>query len=95
MTEMTKLITLLNSESIPYDLVDDVMGNEDNQIFYPCVEKSICDVICHKYSYGGPKGLLEIMGLVGEEIEDDVEGYLTAEEVFSRIKKDYHSRKIS
>lgn len=95
MTEMTKLITLLNSESIPYDLVDDVMGNEDNQIFYPCVGESICDVICHEYSFGGPEGLLEIMGLVDEEIGDTVEGYLTTEEVFSRIKKDYHSRKAN
>lgn len=96
MTEMTKLIKLLNSESIPYDLVDDVMGNEDNQIFYPCREESICDVICHQYSYGGPEGLLEIMGLVDEEeIGDTVEGYLTAKEVFSRIQRDYHSRKIN
>lgn len=96
MTEMKKLIELLNSEAIPFDLVDDVEGNIDNQVFYPCVEKPICDVICHKYSYGGPEGLLEIMGLVDEdEVGDEVEGYLTAEEVFSRIQKDYHSRKVN
>lgn len=95
MTEIKKLITLLNSESIPYDLVDDVEGNEKNQIYYPCVEKPICDVICHKYSYGGSEGLLEIMGLVDDEIDDTVEGYLTAKEVFSRIQRDYHLRKVN
>lgn len=96
MTEMQKLIKLLDSESIPYDLVDDVMGNTNNQVFYPCMEKSICDVICHHYSYGGRDGLLEIMGLVDEEkIGDTVEGWLTATQVFSRIQKDYHSRKIN
>lgn len=94
MTEMTKLIALLNSESILYELVDDVEGNKDNQIFYPCVENPICDVICHKYSYGGSEGLLEIMGLVDEEeVGDTVEGYLTATEVFNRIKKDYELNK--
>lgn len=96
MTEMQKLIKLLDSESIPYDLVDDVMGNANNQVFYPCMEKAICDVICHHYSYGGRDGLLEIMGLVDEEkIGDTVEGWLTAKEIFSRIQKDYHSRKIN
>lgn len=59
------------------------------QICYPDVEDSaeaICDVVCHSGSYGHENGLLEIMGLVDtDEVGDDVEGFLTAQEVFSRI----------
>ena len=93
MTEINKLIKLLDSESIPYEIEDNALTSTP-QIFYPCTEDPICDVICHQYSYGGPEGLLEIMGLV-EGDADDVEGWLTAKTVFARISKDYHSRKLS
>lgn len=43
------------------------------------------DVICHQYSYGHEKGLLEAMGTIVRVDDDDVEGYLTAEEVLRRI----------
>ena len=38
------------------------------------------DAICHRYSYGGPQGLLEIYG----DICDDVVGWLTAEDVITK-----------
>lgn len=41
------------------------------------------DVVCHQYSYGGDKGLLEIYG----SIVDDVEGWLTAEDVINKYLK--------
>lgn len=41
------------------------------------------DVICHKYSYGGDRGLLEIMAPFAEN-EDGVVGYLTAEDVINK-----------
>ena len=46
----------------------------------------IWDAICHYGSYGYEEGLLEVMGekLIGH---DDVEGYLTAEDVIELIKK--------
>ena len=59
------------------------------QVVYPSYEKRICDAVCHSGSYGHEKGLLEIMGLVDEDVGDDVEGYLTAEQVFKRIQEDY------
>ena len=66
------------------------------QICYPdnSVDR-ICSVILHNYSYGNEKGLLEIMGLLtDDEYEHDtVKGYLTAEEVFKRIKEDWDNRK--
>ena len=66
------------------------------QICYPDngVDR-ICSVILHNYSYGNEKGLLEIMGLLTDDEyeQDTVKGYLTAEEVFKRIKEDWDNRK--
>lgn len=53
----------------------------------------VCSVIEHNYSYGHEKDLLEIMGLMTKKErkkrQDDVLGYLTAENVYQRIKKHY------
>lgn len=62
------------------------------QVCYPMVrpnEGCIIDAIEHFGSYGREKDLLEIMGLLTpeEEEHDSVCGYLTAENVFERIKK--------
>ena len=43
------------------------------------------DAICHSGSYGHEQGLLEVMGTVAREVEDDVEGWLTAEEILQRL----------
>ena len=90
-TEMTKLITLLINSDIPFDLTTDAMGNQHNQVWYPSRDNTVCDVICHEYSYGGKDGLLEMMGLLtDEEAEgDSVLGWLTADEVYRRISADY------
>ena len=93
MTEMDKLIDMLDFAGIPFD-VTEACGAP--QVCYPAgpagSEDCICDVICHAYSYGGDQGLLEIMGLVDDNICDDVEGYLTAEDVFSRIRNHYEEQ---
>ena len=85
--EIERLVKMLESAKIPFELADDVMGNSNNQVWYPNYNAKICDVICHKYSYGGNDGYLEIMGLT--ENGDSVEGWLTAEQVFCRIYDDY------
>ena len=62
------------------------------QILYPeNGEKNICSVIEHDGSYGREQDLLEIMGLLTDkELQnDDVVGFLSAENVFERIKKHY------
>lgn len=89
MTEMSKLFLLLADADIPFETreIFDTM-----QICYPSFDDLICDAICHQYSYGYEQGLLEIMGLVDPGIGDTVEGYLTADEVFARIKADYEKR---
>ncbi len=84
MTEMSKLILTLWSLDIPVEVIVDVMGNE--HIRYPEATSWICDVVSNELTYGGSAGLLEIMGLVDEEaVGDEVEGWLTANEVASRI----------
>lgn len=87
-TEMEKLFGLLCLAEIPHE-VTECWGTP--QIWYPSTEEPVCDVICHAGSYGHEEGLLEIMGLVDEDHGDDVEGYLTAREVFRRILNHYLS----
>jgi hypothetical protein len=44
------------------------------------------DAVIHSGSYGHTQGLLEIMGsIVKPNNGDEVEGYLTAEEILSRL----------
>lgn len=87
MTEMTKLMAMLDNAKIPYTVR---FPYGEPQVCYPNEMDLICDAICHLGSYGFEAGLLEIMGLVDEEaVGDDVEGWLTAENVFRRIENHY------
>ena len=45
------------------------------------------DIVCHEMSYGGKDGLWESMGFDWDE--EDVTGYLTAQEVIDRLKEYY------
>lgn len=86
--EIVKLSKMLDKEKIPHE---DMQIFDGLQVNYPNKENCICDAICHSFSYGHEQGLLEIMGLTED---DDVEGYLTAKEVFKRIKKHYKANFI-
>lgn len=86
--EIFKLEAMLKAEGIPfvYHRRPDMCGF---QICYPeDGENRVCSIILHSGSYGREQGLLEIMGLLKpeEEEHDSVAGYLTAEDVFERIK---------
>lgn len=83
---------LLEKEAIPFDF-DELFGGY--VIAYPSKEECVCSVIEHKYSYGSSSDLLEIMGLLTkeEEAEDDVAGYLTALDVYDRIKTHWNKNK--
>ena len=88
-SELSKLFMLLSDADIPCEIRH---VHDGLQVVYPSVKDCVCDAVCHSYSYGHEKGLLEIMGLVNEEeIGDTVEGWLTADEVFKRISA--HSSK--
>ena len=84
MTEMEKLVELLEENTIPFEVTIQPLFRTP-QIWVPCQSDSDGDVICHYGSYGGDRGLLETLGF-GQE---DVCGYLTAQEAFELIKNFY------
>lgn len=68
------------------------------QIGYPCLpgdDDCVCSVVEHFFSYGHEEDLLEINGLLTDEEQeyDSVVGYLTAEDVFQRIKTHWEANK--
>lgn len=91
-TEILKLDKMLTDEGIPHTLDRFLDGW---QVCYPDQGIEGCprvmDAIQHFGSYGNEQNKLEIMGLLTpkEQEYDSVLGWLTAEEVFERIKKHY------
>lgn len=89
--EILKLKDMLEMAGIPFHF------SKSNGGFHICYPKEgffrVCSVIEHDYSYGHEKDLLEIMGLMTRKekrkTQDDVLGYLTACNVYQRIKKHY------
>lgn len=62
------------------------MQMDRHEIFVPSRENCEWDAICQEGSYGYKEGLLEIYGsIVPEENEDNVIGWLTAEEVMAML----------
>ena len=94
--EIFKLKEMLEKAQIPFVFKEHNDDRNGYQILYPSVgEKSKCSVIEHSYSYGNEQDLLEIMGLLTDEESeyDSIVGFLSAENVFERIKKDYENHK--
>lgn len=90
MTEIEKFETLLNGMDIPYEKLSLYDGFQITVL--NSRQKYMFDVICHKYSYGGPKGLLEAKGwwLLGN---NGVSGFLTADDVIQMYKEKIHVKK--
>ena len=88
--EIKKLDQMLTEAKIPHTMERMMDGW---QVCYPVQdpETRVMDAIQHYGSYGHEQDLLEIMGLLTPEEEqcDSVKGWLTAENVFERIKKHY------
>ena len=80
MSEIDKLAAMLTERGISFEQRPIIDGE---QILVP----GEWDAICNRYSYGGPEGLLEVMGdpvtLPGEGA---VAGWLTAEDVIRRLE---------
>lgn len=91
MTEIMKLKEMLEKAGIPH--VFKRNGENSFQICYPADGfRRKCSVIQSCWSYGGDENLLEIMGLLTEteREEDAVLGWLSAEEVYKRIEKNWN-----
>ena len=68
-------------------LAKGLLENNIEFYYYDCWDgvQIVCDAICHSGSYGHEQGLLEVMGTIARAVEDDVEGWLTAEEILQRL----------
>ena len=104
--EIFKLKKLLEDAEIPFEYQEgfgypeevrkrcpDI--SEHYQICYPCFaeELRVLSAVEGFGTYGEQDDLIEIMGLLEpEEGDGTVVGYLTAENVFNRIKKHYEGR---
>ena len=86
--EIIRLKCMLEKAEIPFEFSEIFSGYH---ITYPSNKFRICSVIEHDYSYGNEQDLLEIKGLLtkNEKKYDCVLGYLSAEEVFKRIQKNW------
>lgn len=96
MLEIEKLGQKLTEANIPYERHDSdgihgILGMEMKRIKYPQRERCVCSAIQGSYSYGGDENLIEIRGLTKNG--EDIEGYLTAEDVFERISEHYKRSK--
>ena len=91
---LTELRRLLNEAGIPYEDNSELLSaSVMDRVWYVRDRNVICSAIWGVGSYGYKDGLIEIMGLLTEEERerDDVVGYLTPEEVFRRIKRDWET----
>jgi len=89
--EILKLHDMLVKQNIPHVLRRCFNGW---QVCYPNLDWTL-SAIEHRGSYGRDNDKIEIMGLLTpeESVEDDVLGYLTAEDVFNRINKHWTEAK--
>ena len=90
--EIFKLRDMLDEAGIPYLCENGFMNGV--ALVYPNRENMVCSVIEHDGSYGRQVDKIEIMGLLTDEDGkyDNVVGWLTAEDVFGRIKTHYESK---
>ena len=92
-TEILKLKEMLGRAKIPF--VWDSKHFDGFHLIYSIDGETVCSVVEFTGSYGASRDLLEIMGLMTEEEEqktgDNVLGWLTAEDVFKRIKTHWNS----
>ena len=102
MSELDILTQYLKDHNIPFerydcDKRDDIKLDDEytfhmdrHQICVPNQRYILWDVICQEGSYGYRDGLLEAYGDI-VEVDDVVEGYLTAQDIIERIEKRQYS----
>ena len=101
MSELDILTQYLKDHNIPFERYDCSKENfevndectfymDRHQICVPNQRYILWDVICQEGSYGYRDGLLEAYGDI-VEVDDTVEGYLTAQDIIERIEKHQYS----
>ena len=87
-TEIDKLIKILTAQGVccPIDWKVEELYDRPQIIFLrPQTDERIGDAVCHFGSYGHQEGLIEVMGYPFDD-EEDVVGFLTAEEIIHQIE---------
>lgn len=87
-TEINKLIKILNTQGVccPIDWkVEELYGRPQVIFLNSQNGEQIGDAVCHFGSYGHERGLIEVMGFPFCD-EEDVVGFLTADEVIHQIE---------
>lgn len=87
LTEMDKLAAMLIETGIefedhPLPLI------QGRQITVIEKGRKVWDAVCSPFSYGGQRGLLEVMGVIvdGKREDGDVKGWLTADDVIGMVE---------
>lgn len=87
MEELNKLEAYLKEHNYNYERRS-VFGDNDQIVVFDSNGKRAWDVVFNKYSYGYASGLLEAMGKeVVRVVDDEVEGYLTAQDIIERLEE--------
>ena len=98
MKEIEKLAQMLKVVGIPFEFDNDPQTMPEEwrmkRIKYPSKADEVCSVIEGYGSYGYNADKLEIRGLLKPGEGNDVGGWLTAEDVFARIKEHYHGTQL-
>ena len=81
MSEMGKLAEGLDKRGITFTMRIQPYFNT------PQIMVNGWDAICNPMSFGNKDGLLEVMGNIVKNDYGNVEGYLTAEEILTRLDK--------
>lgn len=92
MIEIEKLANMLKCAGMPFERDDDPRSMR--RIKYPSKDDEVCSIIEGLGSYGNQANLLEIRGLLKPGEGKDIAGWLTAENVFARIKEHYHGTQL-
>ena len=86
MTEKSDVIVKRTDQEPTFDGRHYLIYNERHDLVINTKDgEYLWDAICHPGSYGYEKGLLEVMG--DPVTNNDVEGWLTADEIFARWQK--------
>lgn len=80
MTELEKLKNYLDDHG--FDARWSYVNDENDQVVVYLDNRRMWDAVCHRWSYGGDRGLLEIYG----SICNDVIGWLTADDVIKILE---------
>ena len=90
MSEIDKLEEYLKTHGYNYERIKDKGTDgawlQNQVIVYDDNGERLWDAVCNIISGGYKKGLLEVMGSAVVRCDDEVEGWLTADDIIKRLE---------